>query len=192
MFCKSLTQLAVVIAFCCNVTSASLADELKTLVPTALETKASPCGDGWKRWIIVGDFESHRERMTALITCGSDVWVGTNWGRLLTRHEAEWILQGHLEGIQITGIAVESANKVWLSTSDGIRRLKRDEDQPWQVTEFRHYYEGHPAFVSGAYIPGEDAVRIWGYVDDIYIPTSEKSYSPFVISTEHGLFCWGG
>lgn len=31
-----------------------------------------------------------------------------------------------------------------------------------------------------------------GYVDDIYIPTSETSYSPFVISTEHGLFCWGG
>ena len=87
---------------------------------------------------------------------------------------------------------MEGADKVWLSTSDGIRRLERDGDQPWQVREFRYYYEGHPAFVSGAYMPGEDAVRLWGYVDDIYIPTSETSYSPFVISTEHGLFCWGG
>ena len=81
---------------------------------------------------------------------------------------------------------------MWLSTSDGIRRLEKDGDQPWQVTEFRYYYEGHPVFVSGAYIPGEDAVRLWGYVDDIYIPAKETTYSPFIISTEHGLFCWGG
>jgi hypothetical protein len=101
-------------------------------------------------------------------------------------------LQGQLNGIQITGIAVGGAKKVWLSTSDGVRRLAREKDEPWQVTEFRNYYEGHPSFVSGAYIPGEDAVRLWGYVDDVYIPPSETAYSPFIVSTEHGLFCWGG
>ena len=92
------------------------------------------------------------ERITALMANGSDIWVGTCVGRLLTQHDNKWILQGQLKGIQITGIAVEGTDKVWLSTSDGIRRLEREGDQPWQVSEFRYYYEGHPAFVSGAYI----------------------------------------
>jgi len=175
--------------------SSALAEDPKTLTPTAIELKAEPCGDGWTRWESIGNVEgamTYRERITALAANGSEIWVGTSIGRLLTRQEEKWTLQGRLDGIQITGITVETAGKVWLGTSDGIRRLDRNEDQPWQVTEFRYYYEGHPGFVSGAYIPGEDAVRLWGYVDDIYIPTKETTYSPFVISTEHGLFCWGG
>lgn len=193
MFSKFHVRLIVAFAVCCGVTGSSLGDEPKTLVPTSIELKATPCGDGWKRWDSIGRIEGmFRERITALVANDGDVWVGTSYGRLLTQQNDGWILQGRLDGIQITGIAVESADKVWLSTSDGIRRLEKDGDQPWQVKEFRYYYEGHPAFVSGAYMPGEDAVRLWGYVDDIYIPTSETSYSPFVISTEHGLFCWGG
>jgi hypothetical protein len=46
--------------------------------------------------------------------------------------------------------------------------------------------------VSGAYLPGVDAERLWGYVDAIYIPPRKKTYAPFVISAEHGLFSWGG
>ena len=188
-------RLIVAFAVCGGISSSTLGNEPKTLIPTAIELKATPCGDGWTRWETIGDIEgalAYRERITALVANGSDVWLGTSYGRLLTRHENKWILQGQLKGIQITGIAIEGADKVWLSTSDGIRRLERDGDQPWQVKEFRYYYEGHPAFVSGGYIPGEDAVRLWGYVDDIYLPPSETAYSPFVISTEHGLFCWGG
>ena len=26
-------------------------------------------------------------------------------------------------------------------------------------------------------------MRIWGYVDDIYIPSKQKTYAPFIIST---------
>ena len=110
------------------------------------------------------------------------MWVGTSHGRLLSRQDNQWTLQGTLKGIQITGIAFEGSDKVWLSTSDGIRRLDRADERTWKVSEFREYYEGHPSFVSGAYIPGEDAVRLWGYVDDIYIPRQETAYSPFAIS----------
>lgn len=193
VFCKSYVRFIVAFAVSGGITGSTLGDEPKTLVPTAIELKSTPCGEGWKRWDAIGRIDGmFRERITALVSNDGDVWVGTSYGRLLTQQKDGWILQGRLDGIQITGIAVEGAEKVWLSTSDGIRRLEKDGDQPWQVKEFRYYYEGHPAFVSVAYMPGEDAVRIWGYVDDIYIPSSETSYSPFVISTEHGLFCWGG
>jgi ligand-binding sensor domain-containing protein len=195
MFPNSHVRLIVAFVVCGGVNSSVLGDNPTALVSTAIELSAEPCGNGWKLWQNIGDIEgavAHRERITALVGKGSDVWVGTSFGRLLTRHDNEWRLQGQLKGIQITGIAVEGANNVWLSTSDGIRRLERKKDQPWQVKEYRYYYEGHPSFVSGAYIPGEDAVRLWGYIDDIYIPVSETAYAPFVISTEHGLFCWGG
>jgi hypothetical protein len=193
MFSKFHVRLIVAFALCGGMTSSALGDDPKTLVPATIELKATPCGDGWKRWEGIGNIEGAvNERITALVANGSDVWVGTCFGRLLTQQNDGWISQGHLKGVQITGIAVAGVDKVWLSTSDGIQRMEKDGDEPWQVKEFRYYYEGHPAFVSGAYMPGEDAVRLWGYVDDIYIPTSETSYSPFVISTEHGLFCWGG
>jgi hypothetical protein len=100
----------------------------------------------------------------------------------------KWTLQANLERVQVTGIAVEGPDKVWLSTSDGIRRLNRDKDAR-KLTEYHTYYQGHPSFVSGGYIPGEDSVRLWGYVDRVYIPLKNRTYTPFVISTEHGLFC---
>lgn len=185
-------SLLTFIVICC-VASPSLGDEPESLVPTIIELNATSCGSGWKRWESIGRIEGmFRERITSLVSNDGDVWVGTSYGRLLTQQKDGWTLQGRLDGVQITGIAIGGSDEVWLSTNDGIRRLERDGKQPWQVKEFRHYYEGHPMFVSGAYVPGEDAVRLWGYVDDIYIPAIEPTYSPFVISTEHGLFCWGG
>jgi len=187
--------LTLAFAVCGGLAQVTAADEPTTLTPESIDLKATPCGDGWRKWESIGNIEgpvAHRERITALAANDSDVWVGTSRGRLLTQRGNEWILQGQLEGVQITGIAVEGVDKVSISTSDGIRRLEREKDEPWQVKEYRYYYEGHPSFVSGGYIPGEDAVRLWGYVDDIYIPPNETTYSPFVISIEHGLFCWGG
>lgn len=192
---KTLVRIALAFAVCGGMTGSVLGDDPPTLVPTAIELKSEPCGDGWTRWDSIGNVEgamTYRERITALAANQDEIWVGTSYGRLLTRQEDKWTLQGRLDGIQITGIAVENAGKVWLSTSDGIRRLERESDQPWRINEFRDYYEGHPSFVSGGYIPGENAVRLWGYVDDIYVPPGETAYSPLVISTEHGFFCWGG
>jgi hypothetical protein len=166
---KSLVRMALAFAVFGGLLGPALAEDPKTLTPTAIELKSEPCGDGWTRWDSIGNVEgamTYRERITALAANDNDIWVGTSYDRLLNRHEDKWTLQGRLDGIQITGIAVESASKVWLSTSDGIRRLEREADQPWRINEFRDYYEGHPSFVSGGYIPGEDAVRLWGYVDD--------------------------
>ncbi len=170
------------------------ADETSKLTPSTIELKATSCGDGWKRWDGIGNVEgmvSYRERISRLAALGNEVWIGTSVGRLLSRQDSQWTLQGTLKGIQITGIAFEGPEKIWLSTSDGIRRLDQKDGQTWVVSEFQHYYEGHPSFVSGGYIPGEDAVRQWGYVDDIYIPHQDTVYSPYVVSTEHGLFSWG-
>ena len=167
------------------VATSSRADDPITLTPATIELTSTPCGDGWKRWDGIGNVEgavAYRERLTALAAHENDVWVGTSAGRLLSRQDNQWTLQGTLQGIQITGIAFEGSDKVWLSTSDGIRRLDRADERTWKVSEYREYYEGHPSFVSGAYIPGEDAVRLWGYVDDIYIPRQETAYSPFAIS----------
>ena len=190
-----LRTLACALVIALSISTVSSADDPITLTPTTIELTSTPCDGGWKRWDGIGNVEgavAYRERLTALAAHEGDVWVGTSHGRLLSRQDNQWTLQGTLQGIQITGIAFEGPDKVWLSTSDGIRRLDREGQQPWKVTEFREYYEGHPSFVSGGYIPGEDAKRLWGYVDDIYIPQQETVYSPFVISTEHGLFCWGG
>ena len=178
-------SLAWALAIIVLVATSSRADDPITLTPATIELTSTPCGDGWKRWDGIGNVEgavAYRERLTALAAQEDDVWVGTSHGRLLSRQDNQWTLQGTLQGIQITGIAFEGPDKVWLSTSDGIRRLDRADERTWKVSEYREYYEGHPSFVSGAYIPGEDAVRLWGYVDDIYIPRQETAYSPFVIS----------
>lgn len=177
-----------------SLAASSRADDTITLTPTTIEMTSKPCGDGWKQWESIGNIKgavAYRERLTSLAAHENAVWVGTSHGRLLCRQDNQWTLQGALQGVQVTGITFEGSDKVWLSTSDGIRRLDRADEQTWKVSDYRDYYEGHPSFVSGAYIPGEDAVRRWGYVDDIYIPQQETAYSPFVISTEHGLFCWG-
>jgi ligand-binding sensor domain-containing protein len=189
-----LKSLAWTLAVTLSLANSSEADDVLTLTAAAIEMTSAGSGDGWYRWNSIGDIDggvAYRERLTSLSACENAVWVGTSYGRLLSRQDNQWTLQGTLQGIQITGIAFEGSDKVWLSTSDGIRRLDRAEKQTWKVSVYRDYYEGHPSFVSGAYIPGEDAVRRWGYVDDIYFPQLETAYSPFAISTEHGLFCWG-
>ena len=107
MFPNSHVRLIVAFVVCGGVNRSALGDNLTELVPTAIEMSAAPCGNGWKRWQNIGDIEgavAHRERITALVGKGNDVWVGTSFGRLLTRHGNEWRLQGQLKGIQITGM----------------------------------------------------------------------------------------
>ena len=163
-----------------------LAEAPAEFVPEAIKLESKAHGGGWIEWSGVDG------RITSLSVDGQGViWVGTSRGRVLTRSGAEWVLQAHLDA-QVTGVAVEAPNRVWLSTSDGIRLLNRPEGNRWQVTAYRVYYQGQPALVSGAYLPGVDAERLWGYVDAIYIPPRKKTYAPFVISAEHGLFSWGG
>ncbi len=167
------------------------ADDSTTFVPKQIELPSVRNGD-WVQWQGIGNLEgvlAHRERITAMVANKNELWVATSWGRLLTYADGNWTLQASLKGLQITGIAVKSPDMLWLSTSDGIRRLDQTETKSWKVTSSLVYYEGNPSFVSGGYIPGENGVRRWGYVDDIYIPSQEKSSSPFVISQEHGLFC---
>ena len=163
--------------------------------PKPVALPRTTAGDDWFRWGTIGNLKgmvADRERITALSSgAGESVWVGTSHGRLLSQESGRWMLQARFDGLQVTGIAAESARKVWLSTSDGIRLLE-SVDGRWNSTEFRHYYEGHPSFVSGGYISGEDAVRLWGYVDGIYVPPRNRAYAPLALSTEHGLFAWGG
>ena len=167
----------------------------KLIKPRPVALSRTAAGDGWFQWGPIGTlkgFVAHRERITALSSgIGDTIWVGTSHGRLLSSESDRWTLQAELHGLQLTAIAVESPRRIWLSTSDGIRRLESADDQ-WKLTDFRQYYEGHPSFVSGGYIPGEDAVRLWGYVDQIYMPPKNHTYAPWVVSTEHGLFTWGG
>lgn len=182
--------------FVCLFVQVSRADDPITLVPEPMELTSAPVGEGWIRWDGIGNsggVMSYRERITALAADDAQLWVGTSWGRLLHRADDRWRLIGKLQGLEITGVAVDGADKLWLSTSDGICRLDRkQESDAWEVTRFLIYYQGHPAFVSGAYMPGEDASRRWGYVDEIFVSAKEKSYSPYAISNEHGLFSWGG
>jgi hypothetical protein len=152
-------------------------------------------GEDWFGWGPIGNLKglvSQRELITALSNgIREAIWVGTSHGRLLSFESSHWTVQARLDGIQLTGIAVESATRVWVSTSDGIRLLDSVEGQ-WKPTALREYYEGHPSFVSGGYFPDEDAVRLWGYVDGIYMPPKDRTYVPLVVSREHGLFSWGG
>jgi hypothetical protein len=177
------------------ISGSSLAEEAIVFTPKSITLNAKPCGQGWQEWECIANIEglvAARERIASLSAGTSgDVWVGTSHGRLLSMVDGKWTLQAHLTGIQITGIAFDGPEKVWLSTSDGIRRLDREKES-WKLKEYRTYYEGHPGFVSGGYIPGEDAVRLWGEVDSIHIPLKNRTYAPLAISTEHGLFCWGG
>jgi hypothetical protein len=164
-------------------------------VPEAIKLESKARDGGWNEWIgIAGPagFGLNTERITSLSADGQGIiWVGTSRGRVLTRSGAEWALQAHLDA-QVTEVAVEASNRVWLSTGEGIRLLNRTEGKRWRVTAYRVYYQGQPALVSGGYAPGVDAERLWGYVDAIYIPPRKRTYAPFVISTEHGLFSWGG
>ena len=163
--------------------------------PQPVALPRTTAGDDWFQWGTIGNLKgmvADRERITALSSGAEEsVWVGTSHGRLLSYESGRWMLQARFDRLQVTGIAAESAGKIWLSTSDGIRLLE-SVDGRWNSTEFRHYYESHPSFVSGGYVPGEDAVRLWGYVDEIDIPPRNRAYAPLVVSTEHGLFSWGG
>ena len=94
---KSLVRIALAFAVCGAIANAALGDAPKTLAPTAIELKSEPCGDGWTRWDSIGNAEgvvTYRERITALVGNDNDVWVGTSYGRLLTRQEDKWTLQG--------------------------------------------------------------------------------------------------
>ena len=172
-----------------------------TTVPAADKSPESPPGSigvkplegEWVEWTGITSGEGfHAERITSLsIDREGSLWVGTSRGRLLTRSGTTWQLQARLDA-QVTAVAVETRGRVWLSTGDGIRRLDRSETNSWRVAVFRTYYQGEPGLVSGGYTPGFDAERIWGYVDSIYIPPKKKTYTPLVISTEHGLFSWAG
>lgn len=150
--CKCVVAWGLTVAVFSGLLGPALAEDPKTLAPTAIELKSEPCGDGWTRWDSIGNAEgvvTYRERITALAANQDDIWVGTSYGRLLTRQEDKWTLQGRLDGIQITGIALENAGKVWLSTSDGIRRLERDADEPWRSlvrlnAQARKYHNREP------------------------------------------------
>jgi hypothetical protein len=170
-------------------------DSPKSIKPQPVELTRTAAGEGWFAWGPIASlkgFASYRERITALSSgIGEAIWVGTSHGRLLSFESGRWSMQAQFDRIQLTGIAVESATRIWVSTSDGIRLLDSVDGQ-WKPTEFRDYFEGHPSFVSGGYIPGEDAARLWGYVDRIYMPPKNRAYAPLVVSTEHGLFSWGG
>lgn len=152
-------------------------------------------GGGWTRWDGIGDLKGAvgwRERATSLhMGQIADVWIGTSHGRVLRYADGGWTLELQLPDLQITGIALQQ-DTVWLSTSDGMRQLARPKSDPagkhWNVKAYREYYSGHPTFVSAAYIRGEDAVRLWGYVDRVYVPELVSTYAPFAISEEHGLF----
>jgi hypothetical protein len=165
------------------------------LTPRPIELPKKAIGAGWIEWESLANIHgmvAYRERITALSRgLGETIWVGTSHGRLLSFDGESWVLKAVSPHVQLTGIALESDKTIWLATSDGIKRLEA-ADQKWKPTEFREYYEGHPSAVSGRYIPAEDAVRLWGYVDDIYIAPKIRTYSPMAVSREHGLFSWGG
>ena len=134
--------------------------------PQPIELRRTVAGEGWFAWGPIANLNgavSYRERITVLSSgTGTAIWLGTSHGRLLSFESGRWSIQAQFDGIQLTGIAVESATRIWVSTSDGIRLLDSVDGQ-WKPTEFRDYFEGHPSFVSGGYFPGEDAVRLWAY-----------------------------
>ncbi len=173
--------LAVAIA-----TSAFAADETTTFAPKPIRFDVKPYDSVWRRWTGIGHFRG-RIRINSIVGNGNEIWIGTSQGKLLSLSNDAWTLQANLESSQITDIAFEGPNRIWLSTSDGIRRLDRQNDL-WNMSTFRTYYQGDPKFVSGAYLPGDDSERLWGYVDHLYIPPKNRGYAPFIVSQEHGLF----
>lgn len=173
-------------------TAVLAADESPESVPGLVPAGVKSLEGGWKEWTGITGGIFHHELITSLSIDGvGDLWVGTSRGRVLTRSGTVWQIQARLDA-QVTAVAVETPSRVWFSTSDGIRRLDRVKTNSWRVTAFRIYYQGESGLVSGGYSPGLDAERLWGYVDGIYIPPRKKTYAPFVISTEHGLFSWAG
>ena len=193
---------ALILTAVVSLASALQAEEPLRFAPEPIELEAVENGGGWTLWSGVANLEgsvSYRERSTSLhIAPDESVWVGTSHGRILRYADGEWTLVGRLDGVQVTGIAAQDDDIVWLSTGDGMCRLRRPEEEDagtetdWLCDRFRHYYQGHPGFVSGGYIPGEDAVRLWGHVEGVYMPRHVTTYAPFVVSVEHGLFTWGG
>ena len=166
------------------------AEEPAELKPSPVNLLSKPMRNEWRER--VGVCHQRWPRITALsVGQTGEIWVGTSDGRLLSNLNDNWVVQAELQGTQIRSIATVVAETVWLSTNEGLRRLDWNNGS-WKLTAFRNYYQGHPAFVSGGYLPGEDAVRLWGHVDRVYIPPRENTYAPFAISNEHGLFSFGG
>jgi len=195
-------RIAVSVMFILSCCPLLPADEL-IAYPRVASITAQDLRSGWTAWQGITNVEGQahlKERAVALhVDAEGTVWVGTSRGRLFSKSAQHWMLEAKFEDLQITGVATgvyvshgkPVEGTVWLSTSDGILQLA-PIDAGWDVTRYRIYYEGHPGFVSGAYVPGEDAVRIWGYVDNILVPPGIATYAPYVISKEHGLFAWGG
>ncbi len=183
--------LAVTFLMAASSSLALMADEPIDVKPAPVNLLWKPLRNEWREWIGVCDL-GWRKRITALsVGQNGEIWVGTSDGRLLSMADDKWVVQAELPGLQIRSIATVVPETVWLSTNEGLRRLDWN-DGLWKLTSFRNYYQGPPAFVSGGYFPGEDAVRSWGHVDRVYIPPRKDTYAPFAISTEHGLFSFGG
>jgi hypothetical protein len=190
------------------------------LTPKPIALNVKPAVEGWRQWEGMGDPNGtpiYAECLTALAAdAAGNIWVGTSRGRVfsIAKNDSRMpvddegqpaigqrafsiakndscVLQANLRDVQITSIAVDGPDIVWLATNDGIRKLSRDKDA-WKLMEQREYYEGQPAGVSGGYMPAADGVRLWGYVDRIYFPPKNHTYAPLAVSVEHGLFCYGG
>jgi hypothetical protein len=151
--------------------------------------------EGWRIWQDMGHphgSPSYAECLTSMSAdSAGNLWIGTSRGRLFSLDKkGQATLQVNLKTVELTGIAVDGPDKVWLSTDNGIRRITREKDA-WKLREYLQYYEGHPTGVSGGYIPDPDGVRLWGYVNRIYIPPKNRTYAPLAVSVEHGLFCHG-
>ena len=123
---------AVITAMVLPVATLAFASEPTKCIPVPIVLKTVSCGEGWREWQGIANikgFVAHRERITSLSAGTSgEAWVGTSHGWLLSMAGEEWVLHAHLNGIQITGIAFDGPDTVWLSTSDGIRRLDREKE----------------------------------------------------------------
>lgn len=74
MFPNGHFRLTVAVAIWVSMTGLAFGEEPKTVVPTTIELKVAPCGDGWKRWDSIGRIaEMFRERITALVANDGDV-----------------------------------------------------------------------------------------------------------------------
>lgn len=162
---------------------ALLAAPAHQLTPAASTAQVNPLGGGWS----AVDGLIARGDVVSVLRFAPDgtLWVGTRGGRLLHESDDGWRCEVALAGLQITDLAFDDG--VWLATSDGIVRLEA-VDGGWSLRHDRTFYLGPPAFVSGAYMPGDDAERMWGYVDAIAMPRVVGAYAPYVCSRQYGLF----
>jgi hypothetical protein len=169
--------------------------EPATAVPAAVEIASETLASGWTAWTLVpAEGAAPETEFVSALKADTDstLWVGTSRGRVLTLKERTWTQQATLEGCQVTSVAPDGAGTVWLSASDGVARMDASADGHWTVTRFRTCYWGHPAFVSGGYVPGPNAERPFGYVRAIYVPPRERAYAPFAVAGGNGLYPWGG